>query len=221
MRSFWFEPNWLLGRAPWTGLQALHRCPDTGTAYCNGFDPCGIGPNSWRVAVDRAEKAEVVSSLQQAFAGSGAVVVAHYAGLSVSDFEKLRVQMKQAGGQVKVAKNRLAKLALKDTETADISDLLTGPTVLAYSEDPITAPRIAKKFADTNSKFVILGGAMGLTGLDADGVKALADLPSLDELRAKLAGLLTQPAAQLARLAKEPGASVARVISAYSEKGAA
>jgi large subunit ribosomal protein L10 len=120
--------------------------------------------------VDRAEKAEVVSSLQQAFAGSGAVVVAHYAGLSVSDFEKLRVQMKQAGGQVKVAKNRLAKLALKDTETADISDLLTGPTVLAYSEDPITAPRIAKKFADTNSKFVILGGAMGLTGLDADGV---------------------------------------------------
>ena len=168
--------------------------------------------------MDRAEKAEVVSSLQQAFAGSGAVVVAHYAGLSVSDFEKLRVQMKQAGGQVKVAKNRLAKLALKDTETADISDLLTGPTVLAYSEDPITAPRIAKKFADTNSKFVILGGAMGSTGLDADGVKALADLPSLDELRAKLAGLLTQPATNIARLAKEPGASVARVISAYSER---
>ena len=168
--------------------------------------------------MDRAEKAEVVSSLQQAFAGSGAVVVAHYAGLSVSDFEKLRVQMKQAGGQVKVAKNRLAKLALKDTETADISDLLTGPTVLAYSEDPITAPRIAKKFADTNSKFVILGGAMGSTELDADGVKALA---SLDELRAKLAGLLTQPATNIARLAKEPGASVARVISAYSEKGAA
>lgn len=221
MRSFWFEPNWLLGRAPLAGLQALHRCPDIGTAYCNGFDPCGIGPNSWRVAVDRAEKAEVVSSLQQAFAGSGAVVVAHYAGLSVSDFEKLRVQMKQAGGQVKVAKNRLAKLALKETDTADISDLLTGPTVLAYSEDPITAPRIAKKFADTNSKFVILGGAMGSTGLDADGVKALADLPSLDELRAKLAGLLTQPATNIARLAKEPGASVARVISAYSEKGAA
>lgn len=171
--------------------------------------------------MDRAEKAEVVSSLQQAFAGSGAVVVAHYAGLSVSDFEKLRVQMKQAGGQVKVAKNRLAKLALKETEIADFSGLLTGPTVLAYSEDPITAPRIAKKFADSNNKFVILGGAMGATELDADGVKALADLPSLDELRAKLAGLLTQPAAQIARLVKEPSASVARVISAYSEKGAA
>ncbi|WP_417585670.1 50S ribosomal protein L10 [Pelagibacterium sp.] len=171
--------------------------------------------------MDRAEKAEVVSSLQQAFAGSGAVVVAHYTGLSVSDFEKLRVQMKQAGGQVKVAKNRLAKLALKDTETADISDILTGPTVLAYSEDPITAPKVAKKFADSNSKFVILGGAMGSTALDADGVKALADLPSLDELRAKLAGLLVQPATNIARLAKEPGASVARVISAYSDKGAA
>jgi large subunit ribosomal protein L10 len=171
--------------------------------------------------VDRAEKAEVVSSLQQAFAGSGAVVVAHYAGLSVSDFEKLRVQMKQAGGQVKVAKNRLAKLALKDSEIADISGLLTGPTVLAYSEDPITAPRVAKKFADSNQKFVILGGAMGSTELDAEGIKALADLPSLDELRAKLAGLLVQPATNIARLVKEPSASVARVISAYSEKGAA
>lgn len=171
--------------------------------------------------MDRAEKVEAVSSLQQAFAGSGAVVVAHYAGLSVSDFESLRRQMKQAGGQVKVAKNRLAKLALKETEIADFSGLLTGPTVLAYSDDPITAPKVAKTFADKNSKFVILGGAMGQTELDAAGVKALADLPSLDELRAKLAGLLTQPATNIARLAKEPGASVARVISAYSEKGAA
>ncbi len=171
--------------------------------------------------MDRAEKAEVVSSLQQAFAGSGAVVVAHYAGLSVSDFEKLRVQMKQAGGQVKVAKNRLAKLALKETEIADFSGILTGPTVLAYSEDPITAPKIAKKFADSNSKFVILGGAMGETELDADGVKALADLPSLDELRAKIAGMLTQPAAKIASVLQAPGGQVARVISAYSEKGAA
>ena len=171
--------------------------------------------------MDRAEKVEAVASLQQAFAGSGAVVVAHYAGLSVSEFESLRRQMKQAGGQVKVAKNRLAKLALKETDVADISGILTGPTVLAYSEDPITAPKVAKKFADSNSKFVILGGAMGSTGLDADGVKALADLPSLDELRAKLAGLLVQPATNIARLAKEPGASVARVISAYSDKGAA
>lgn len=171
--------------------------------------------------MDRAEKVEVVSSLQQAFASSGAVVVAQYTGLSVSEFESLRRQMKQAGGQVKVAKNRLAKLALKETEIADFSDLLTGPTVLAYSEDPITAPKVAKTFADKNNKFVILGGAMGSTALDADGVKALADLPSLDELRAKLAGLLVQPAAQIARLAKEPGAQIARVVSAYSDKGAA
>ena len=171
--------------------------------------------------MDRAEKVEVVSSLQQAFAGSGAVVVAHYAGLSVSEFESLRRQMKQAGGQVKVAKNRLAKLALKDSEIADFSDILTGPTVLAYSEDPITAPKVAKKFADANNKFVILGGAMGSTVLDANSVKALADLPSLDELRAKIAGLLTQPAAKIASVLQAPGGQVARVISAYSEKGAA
>ncbi len=171
--------------------------------------------------MDRAEKVEVVSSLQQAFASSGAVVVAHYAGLSVSEFESLRRQMKQAGGQVKVAKNRLAKLALKDSEIADFSDILTGPTVLAYSEDPITAPKVAKKFADGNTKFVILGGAMGSTALDAEGVKALADLPSLDELRAKIAGMLTQPAAKIAAVLQAPGGQVARVISAYSEKGAA
>ena len=171
--------------------------------------------------MDRAEKAEVVSSLQQAFAGSGAVVVAHYAGLSVSEFESLRRQMKQAGGQVKVAKNRLAKLALKDSDIADFSDILTGPTVLAYSEDPVTAPKVAKTFADKNQKFVILGGAMGSTVLDADSVKALADLPSLDELRAKIAGLLTQPAAKIAAVLQAPGGQVARVISAYSEKGAA
>jgi len=171
--------------------------------------------------VDRAEKAEVVSSLQQAFASSGAIVVAHYAGLSVAEMENLRRQMKAAGGQVKVAKNRLAKLALKDTDVADFSGILTGPTVIAYSEDPVTAPRVAKKFADTNNKFVILGGAMGATELDADSVKALADLPSLDELRAKLAGLLTQPAAKIASVVQAPGGQIARVLAAYADKGAA
>lgn len=171
--------------------------------------------------MDRAEKAELVSTLQDALAQSGAIVVAHYAGLSVSEMESLRVQMKEAGGRVKVAKNRLAKLALKQTDVADISGLLTGPTVLAYSEDPVTAPKIAVKFAEKNQKFVVLGGAMGSTGLDADGVKALATMPSLDELRAKIAGLLTQPAAKIAAVTQAPGAQIARVLAAYADKGAA
>jgi large subunit ribosomal protein L10 len=122
---------------------------------------------------------------------------------------------------VKVAKNRLAKLALKQTENADISGLFTGPTVIAYSEDPVTAPKIAARFADKNKKFEILGGAMGQTELDASGVKALAELPSLDELRARIAGMLTQPAARIASVLQAPGGQVARVISAYSDKGAA
>lgn len=171
--------------------------------------------------MERAEKRELVASLNEAFKGSEAIVVAHNTGLTVADFENLRVQMKQAGGHVKVAKNRLAKLALKDTDTADISGLFTGPTVLAYSDDPVTAPKIVVKFAEKNDKFVVLGGAMGATELDADGVKALASMPSLDELRAKIAGLLTQPAAKLASVAQAPGGQIARVLSAYAEKGAA
>jgi large subunit ribosomal protein L10 len=175
----------------------------------------------WREAVERAEKAELVVSLQEAFASSGAIVVAHYSGLTVAQMEALRVSMKAAGGQVKVAKNRLAKLALKETEGADISALFTGPTIIAYSEDPITAPKIAVEFAKKHEKFVVLGGSMGATELDADGVKALAALPSLDELRAKIAGMLTQPAAKIASVVQAPGGQIARVIAAYSDKGAA
>ncbi len=171
--------------------------------------------------MDRAEKAELVTSLTKTFKSSQVFVVAHYAGLTVADLEELRVQMKTEGGQVKVAKNRLAKLALKQTENADVSDLFTGPTLIAYSDDPITAPKIAVNFAKTNKKFVILGGAMGSTELDVDGVKNLASLPSLDELRGKIAGMLTQPAAKIAMVVQAPGGQVARVISAYSEKGAA
>lgn len=171
--------------------------------------------------MDRAEKAELVGELTEAFKASGAIVVAHYAGLTVAEMENLRVQMKQAGGQVKVAKNRLAKLALKDTDNADISGLFVGPTVVAYSEDPITAPKIAVQFASKNNKLVVLGGAMGATELDPARVKALAELPSLDELRAKLAGLLTQPAAKIASVTQAPGAQIARVLAAYADKGAA
>ncbi|HUV32645.1 MAG TPA: 50S ribosomal protein L10 [Devosiaceae bacterium] len=170
--------------------------------------------------MDRAEKRELVADLSGALGAAGTIVVAHYEGLSVAEMEKLRKQMKQAGGSVRIAKNRLAKRALKDTEVADISGLLTGPTLLAFSADPVTAAKVAAAFAKTNDKLVIVGGAMGVTELDADGVKALAELPSLDELRARLAGMLTQPAARIAAVLQAPGAQVARVISAYSEQGA-
>jgi len=171
--------------------------------------------------VDRTEKAELIKSLTEAFKSSEVIVVAHYTGLGVAELEELRVSMKTAGGQVKVAKNRLAKLALKQTDVADVSDLFTGQTLVAYSDDPVTAPKIAANFAKENDKLVILGGAMGSTELDVDGVKTLASLPSLDELRGKIAGMLTQPAAKIAMVVQAPGGQVARVISAYSEKGAA
>ncbi|MEX1179544.1 MAG: 50S ribosomal protein L10 [Cucumibacter sp.] len=171
--------------------------------------------------MDRAEKRELVADLTGALGAAGTVVVAHYKGLSVAEMEQLRKQMRQAGGTVRIAKNRLARLALKETKMADISSLLKGPSLLAFSADPVVAARVAARFAKTNEKLVIIGGAMGSTGLDAKGVKALAELPSLDYLRARLAGLLAQPAAKLAAVLQAPGGQVARVIAAYSEKGAA
>jgi large subunit ribosomal protein L10 len=150
---------------------------------------------------------------------AGSIVVARNTGLTVADLETLRTQMRQAGGAVKVAKNRLAKLALKETDNADISALFEGPTVLAFAKDPMTAPKIASAFADKNQKFVVLGGAMGKTGLDANNVKALATMPSLDQLRAMLAGMLKQPATRIASVLQAPGGQIARVLSAYAEKG--
>jgi large subunit ribosomal protein L10 len=168
--------------------------------------------------VERAEKREVVTALHDVFAKTGVVVVAHYAGLTVADMTKLRSDMRSAGGQVKVAKNRLVKLALEGTDAKGIADLLKGPTCLAFSADPIAAPKVAVKFAKGNEKFVILGGAMGAQVLDAKGVSSLASLPSLDELRAKLIGLLQAPASKIARTLNEPGAQLARVFGAYGNK---
>jgi len=170
--------------------------------------------------VERAEKREVVTALHDAFAKTGVVVVAHYAGLTVSDMTKLRSDMRSAGGHVKVAKNRLVKLALEGTDAKGIADLLKGPTCLAFSADPIAAPKVAVKFAKGNEKFVILGGTMGAQVLDAKGVSSLASLPSLDELRAKLIGLLQAPASKIARTLNEPGAQLARVFGAYGNKAA-
>lgn len=170
--------------------------------------------------MERAEKREVVTALHDVFAKTGVVVVAHYAGLTVADMTRLRSDMRSAGGQVKVAKNRLVKLALEGTDAKGIADLLKGPTCLAFSADPIAAPKVAVKFAKGNEKFVILGGTMGAQVLDAEGVSSLASLPSLDELRAKLIGLLQAPASKIARTLNEPGAQLARVFGAYGNKAA-
>jgi large subunit ribosomal protein L10 len=172
-----------------------------------------------REKVDRAEKQEQVTELNVVFKDAAAVVVAHYSGLTVAQMSALRRQMKQQGAGVKVAKNRLAKRALEGTAVAHIAPLFKGPTVIAYSGDPVTAPKIAVDFAKANEQFVILGGAMGATNLNVEGVKALASLPSLDELRAKLIGLIQAPATKIAQLANAPAAKLARVFGAYGAKG--
>jgi len=168
--------------------------------------------------LDRAEKGELVATLGELFKATKVVVVAHYSGLTVAQMQTLRRQMKQAGASVKVAKNRLAKIALQGSEVASIAPLLKGPTLIAYSGDPVAAPKVAVDFAKAHEQFVILGGAMDKTALDPNGVKALAALPSLDELRGKIVGLIAAPATKIAQLMNAPAAKVARVVAAYAAK---
>jgi large subunit ribosomal protein L10 len=168
--------------------------------------------------VDRAEKREFVTSLNQVFNSTGSVVVAHYSGLTVAQMNDLRSKMRGAGGSVKVAKNRLAKIALQGTPSEGIQGLFEGQTLIAYADDPVVAPKIASEFAKTNDKLVLLGGAMGATSLDADGVKALATLPSLDELRAKIVGMIQTPATRIAAVVQAPAGNLARVFGAYARK---
>ena len=171
--------------------------------------------------MERAEKGEAIVALNQVFKDTGTVVVAQYAGLTVADMTSLRGKMRAAGGSVKVAKNRLVKLALQGTDAVHIADLFKGPTVIAYSKDPVAAAKVSVDFAKTNEKLVILGGAMGKTNLNPDGVKALASLPSLDELRGKLVGMLQTPATRIAQVVAAPAAQLARVVGAYARKGEA
>ena len=171
--------------------------------------------------MERAAKKQAIDDLNGVFKDTSVAVVAHYSGLTVAQMQVLRKQMKQAGASVKVSKNRLAKIALEGTDVVSIGSLLKGPTVIATSKDPVTAPKVAIEFAKTNEQFVILGGAMGKTVLNPDGVKALASLPSLDELRGKIVGLLVAPATKLAQLSNAPAAKLARVIQAHASKGEA
>ncbi len=171
--------------------------------------------------MNRSEKTEAVETLNASFNEAAVVVVTRNLGLTVAQSTDLRNKMRDAGASYKVAKNRLAKIALKDTQYDSLSDLLTGPTALATSGDPVAAAKIAVEFAKTNDKLEIVGGAMGATVLDVDGVKALASMPSLDELRAKLVGLVQAPATKIAQLSTAPAAKLARVFGAYAAKEAA
>lgn len=171
--------------------------------------------------MDRSQKADAVAALNSTFNEVAVVVVTRNLGMTVAQSTQLRTKMREAGASYKVAKNKLAKIALEGTDYAGISDLLTGPTALATSADPVAAAKVVVEFAKTNDKLEIVGGSMGTTVLDVEGVKALAMLPSLDELRGKLVGLLVAPATKLATITQAPAAQIARVLSAHAEKQAA
>lgn len=168
--------------------------------------------------MDKAQKAAQIEMLEGVFETSGSVVVAHYTGMTVAQMTKLRRDMNAAGATFKVAKNNLALRALSAKGTEGVEHLFKGPTGIAYAEDPVSAPKVAAAFAKANDKFVILGGVFGKQALDANAVKALAELPSLDELRAKIVGLIQAPATKLATVVQAPGAGLARVIAAYARK---
>ncbi|NBV54121.1 MAG: 50S ribosomal protein L10 [Proteobacteria bacterium] len=171
--------------------------------------------------MDRNQKQAFISQLNADLAQANALVVAHYRGTTVKEITALRRSMRAAGGKVQVAKNRLAKIAFKGTPfEATVSSLMVGPTVLAYSADAVAAAKITQKFADGNDKFTILGGALGEKALDAAGIKALSSLPSLNELRGKLVGLLQAPATKLAGITQAPAGQIARVVGAYATKAA-
>ena len=171
--------------------------------------------------MDRSQKTDAVAQLNAVFNEAGVVVITRNLGLSVAQSTELRTKMREAGASYKVAKNRLAKLALKDTDYTSIEEYLVGPTALAYSADPVAAAKAVVEFAKTNDKLEIVGGSMGSTALDANGVKALAAMPSLDELRAKIVGLVNAPATKVVQLVNAPASKLARVFGAYAAKEAA
>jgi len=171
--------------------------------------------------MDRSEKADLVEELKRVFTETSVVVVTRNLGLTVAQSTDLRLKMRDAGAQFKVTKNRLALIALEESRYKPIGELLTGPTALATSGDPVAAAKVAVDFAKTTDRFEIVGGAMGDTLLDVNGIKALAALPSLDQLRATIIGLVQAPATKIARTISEPGAQLARIFSAYAAKEAA
>ncbi|WP_010409891.1 50S ribosomal protein L10 [Citromicrobium sp. JLT1363] len=171
--------------------------------------------------MDRSQKTDAVAQLNNVFNEAGVVVVTRNLGLTVAESTDLRAKMREAGATYQVAKNRLAKIALKDTDYAGIEEYLSGPTALAYSEDPVAAAKAVVEFAKTNDRLEVVGGSMGSQVLDEAGVRALASMPSLDELRGKLVGLVNAPATKIAQVVNAPANKLARVFGAYAAKDAA
>jgi large subunit ribosomal protein L10 len=171
--------------------------------------------------MDRSQKADAVASLNATFGEVGVVVVTRNLGMTVAQSTALRIRVRDAGASYKVAKNSLARLAIVETQYEPLAELFTGPTAIATSVDPIAAAKAVVDFAKTNNRIEIVGGAMGAQMLNADGIKALASMPSLDELRAKVIGLIQAPATKLAQLTTAPAAKLARVFAAYADKEAA
>ena len=171
--------------------------------------------------MDRAQKQEHVASLNALLDGQSFVAVTHYKGLSVNEMEDLRGRMREAGAGFKVTKNRLTRLALAGTKFEDLSNHFTGPTAIAYSEDPVAAAKVCADFAKDNEKLVILGGSLDGEAMDTAGVQALAKLPSLDELRGKIVGMISTPATRIAGILQQPGGQLARVVNAKSQQSEA
>ncbi|MFZ2005928.1 MAG: 50S ribosomal protein L10 [Stellaceae bacterium] len=169
--------------------------------------------------MDRTQKQALVETLQNDLGGAVCIVVTHQTGLSVAEATQLRRQMRDAGAGYRVTKNRLAKRALEGTEFASLAPLFTGPTAVAFSRDPVAAAKAAVAFANRNDKLTIVGGGLAGQALDVAGVRALATLPSLDELRGKIIGLIQAPATKLAGLLQAPGAQLARVLAAHADQG--
>ncbi len=167
--------------------------------------------------MNRTQKEDLVAELSGTFEETTMVVVTHYSGLTVAEMSDLRNRMREAGASFKVTKNRLTRLALKDTNFEVLNDLFKGPTAIAYSSDPVAAAKVSVEFSKQNEKLVVIGGCSGREVLDAEGIKALAALPSLDQLRGKIVGLLQAPAIKAVQVIQAPGSQVARVVSAYSQ----
>lgn len=171
--------------------------------------------------MDRSQKEELVASLHQTFAETNLIIVTQQSGMTVAEVSDLRRKMRDAGASYKVTKNRLTRLALEGTKYEALKELFTGPTAVAVSVDPVAAAKVCVSFAKSNEKLIIVGGAMGETKLDANAIQALATLPSLDQLRGKLIGLLQAPATKVAAVVQAPAAQLARVLNAYSSQGEA
>ena len=194
---------------------------DPNALIFEGLTEPGGNPQIWSETVDRAQKEKVVDELGQIFESSGVVVVARYAGLTVAEMQALRARAREADCGVRVAKNRLAKIALEGKPCASVADFLTGMTVLTYSEDPVAAAKVAEEFAKENSKFDILGGAMGDNGLDRAGVKAVSSMPSREELIASIAGCIGAPASNIAGAIGAPASNIASILSTLEQKAEA